>query len=187
MTQSSPSSDPIVGNSNSPHSDPLDILLIHNRWANENVLKACASLSHEQFHQKFDMGVGSLHDTMRHVLGAMRGWTDMLRGDMQPGKTPRPRLEDEGERSAESLLALLEEVSDELDNALREGSMSDVLSGERGGHSYSFTRGGIATHVTTHGMHHRAQCLNMLRSLAVDPLPPTAVLEWMLMVDAISP
>jgi uncharacterized damage-inducible protein DinB len=37
-------------------------------------------------------------------------------------------------------------------------------------------------HVTTHGMHHRAQCLNMLRQLAVpgisDRLPEIDVLEW---------
>ncbi|MCH7793309.1 MAG: hypothetical protein IID31_13640, partial [Planctomycetes bacterium] len=49
--------------------------------------------------------------------------------------------------------------------------------------SYSFTRGGVLTHVATHGMHHRAQCLNMFRSLGIAPLPPTSVLEWMLMVD----
>jgi uncharacterized damage-inducible protein DinB len=30
----------------------------------------------------------------------------------------------------------------------------------------------------THGMHHRAQCLNMLRRLGVQPLPPSSVAEW---------
>ena len=48
---------------------------------------------------------------------------------------------------------------------------------------YSFTRGGVLTHVATHGMHHRAQCLNMFRSLGIAPLPSNSVLEWMLMVD----
>jgi uncharacterized damage-inducible protein DinB len=36
----------------------------------------------------------------------------------------------------------------------------------------------VLTHVTTHGMHHRAQCLNMLRQLGVTPLPPSSVTEW---------
>jgi uncharacterized damage-inducible protein DinB len=40
----------------------------------------------------------------------------------------------------------------------------------------------MLVHVTTHGMHHRAQCLNMLRHLAVpgvsDRLPEIDVLEW---------
>ena len=43
-------------------------------------------------------------------------------------------------------------------------------------------RGGVLTHVMTHGMHHRAQCLNMFRQLGVKG-PPSAVVEWMLMVD----
>jgi uncharacterized damage-inducible protein DinB len=30
-------------------------------------------------------------------------------------------------------------------------------------------------------MHHRAQCLNMLRHLGVTPLPPSSVTEWDLM------
>jgi uncharacterized damage-inducible protein DinB len=40
----------------------------------------------------------------------------------------------------------------------------------------------MLAHVTTHGMHHRAQCLNMLRRLEVaglsDNLPELDVLEW---------
>jgi uncharacterized damage-inducible protein DinB len=39
-------------------------------------------------------------------------------------------------------------------------------------------------HVATHGMHHRAQCLNMLRQLGVNPLPPISVLEWILSTGA---
>jgi uncharacterized damage-inducible protein DinB len=39
-------------------------------------------------------------------------------------------------------------------------------------------------HVTTHGMHHRAQCLNVLRRLEVpgvsDRLPDLDALEWQL-------
>jgi uncharacterized damage-inducible protein DinB len=38
--------------------------------------------------------------------------------------------------------------------------------------------GAILTHATTHGMHHRAQCLNMLRHLGVTPLPQSSVIEW---------
>ena len=39
-------------------------------------------------------------------------------------------------------------------------------------------RAAVLTHVATHGMHHRAQCLNMLRRLDVQPLPPSSVSEW---------
>ena len=37
----------------------------------------------------------------------------------------------------------------------------------------------MLAHVATHGMHHRAQCLNMLRQLGA-PLPEIDLLEWQL-------
>lgn len=159
-------------------SDPLEILLTHNRWATRNLLEVCAALSEEQFHRAFDMGPGSLHDTVTHILGAMRGW-----GDMLAGRDQRPRLEGE-KRTPQQLLELLDEIADDLENSAKTHPTDETVSGERGGRSYTFTRGGVLTHVTTHGMHHRAQCLNMLRQLGVDSLPPSAVVEWMLMVDA---
>ncbi|MCZ6835885.1 MAG: hypothetical protein O7G85_08935, partial [Planctomycetota bacterium] len=68
----------------------------------------------------------------------------------------------------------------------------------RGDKTFDFARGGIFPHVMTHSMHHRAQCLNMLRQIQGAPmtgvpeagipgaggdvkLPPSSVLEWMLM------
>jgi hypothetical protein len=44
-----------------PASDPLDILLTHDRWATRGVLEACAALTPEQFQLRFDIGPGSLH------------------------------------------------------------------------------------------------------------------------------
>jgi len=44
------------------------------------ILDACGKLTDEQFHQRFDIGLGSLHDTTTHILGAMRWWGDLLTG-----------------------------------------------------------------------------------------------------------
>lgn len=155
--------------------DPRDILLVHNRWATRHLLEACAALTDEQFHQRFEMGPGSLHDTITHILGAMRGWADLLAGREQ-----RPRLEAEGgPRTVDQLLTLLDELSDELEALAAAHPDDEEVSGERGGRTWTFRRGGVLTHVTTHGMHHRAQCLNMLRQLGVEELPRSAVVEWM--------
>ena len=159
-----------------PISDPVAILVRQNRWATENMLKACRDLSDEQFHQKFEMGPGSLHDTLTHMLGAMRGWSDLLAGREQ-----RPRLEESGPYTVDQLDDLLAEISDDLENLATSHPTDEIVTGERGGRSWSFTRGGVVTHLTTHGMHHRAQCMNMLRQLGVDPLPPSAVVEWLIM------
>ena len=56
------------------------------------------------------------------------------------------------------------------------------------GHTHRFTLGAALVHVTTHGMHHRAQCLNMLRHLGVpgvsDRLPEIDPLDWQLNANA---
>jgi uncharacterized damage-inducible protein DinB len=160
-------------------SNPLEILLKHDRWATRNMLDACAPLSHEQLHRRFEMGRGSVHDTTAHIIGAMRRWQDML-----AGRPDRPRIDQDGmEHSIAELIALHEQIAEEFAQLARGQPLDGVITAERGGKKYAFTRGAILVHVTTHGMHHRAQCLNMLRHLGVSPLPLSSVLEWIRTVD----
>ena len=161
-----------------PTSDPVEILAATNRWATQNIIKACRGLSEEQLHQRFEMGVGTLHDTIVHILQAMRGWSDLL-----AGRSQRPPLEGKSKHTVDELSAMLAEISGDFESLARSHPVDEIVSGERGGKQYSFTRGTVITHVTTHGMHHRAQCLNMLRHLGIDPLPPSAIVEWSMMVD----
>jgi uncharacterized damage-inducible protein DinB len=158
-----------------PESDCLQILLSHDRWATAQILDACRKLPADQFHRRFDIGPGSLHDTLTHIAGAMRTWTETL-----AGQEPRPRLEVDGQRrTPEQLLSLLEEVWQEFSAEGRRRPIEEMVSRRtRDGKTLHLTRGAVLTHVTTHGMHHRAQCLNMLRQLGVKPLPPSSVAEW---------
>jgi uncharacterized damage-inducible protein DinB len=41
-----------------------------------------------------------------------------------------------------------------------------------------FGRGTAMVHIATHGMHHRAQALNMLRRLGVTDLPELDAVAW---------
>ena len=124
------------------------------------------------------MGPGSVHDTVTHLVSSTRAW-----GDMLAGREQRPRLEGT-EHSPDELLKLWDEVAADLAANARAHPVDELVTGTRGGKSYTFPRGGVLTHVTTHAMHHRAQCLNMLRHLGIQPLPTSSVLEWMLTVDA---
>jgi len=157
-------------------SDPAEILLQHNRWGTRQIIEACRNLSHEQCHQQFEIGLGSVHDTVLHILSAMRGWTDLL-----AERESTPRLEDEGEKTPEELLALLDETQADFEKHTRGLPVDQPFTRERGGREYTFTRGQVLTHVMTHGVHHRAQCVNMLRHLGVEKLPDPSVLMWMLM------
>jgi uncharacterized damage-inducible protein DinB len=155
-----------------PASDPLEILLAHDRWATRQTLDACSKLSDEQFHRRFDMGPGSLHDTLTHILAAMRVW-----GDLLAGREQRPRLEGT-QRTVAELTALHDEIAPDLAASARAHPLEETVSRIREGKTYQFTRGAVLMQVTTHAMHHRAQCLNMLRQAGVNPLPPSSVVEW---------
>jgi uncharacterized damage-inducible protein DinB len=155
-------------------SDPLQILLAHNEWATRQILQACAALTPEQFHRQFEMGPGSLHATTTHILMAMQTWTDIL--NQRP---PRPRLDQDGaERTPAQLLELLDKTCADLAAVARSHRLDETVTRVRDGKTFTFIRAVALTHVTTHGMHHRAQCLNMLRHLGAEPLPPSAVTEW---------
>ena len=161
-----------------PASDPLDILLRHNQWGTHQVLDACEPLSNEEFHQRLAIGPGSLHDTLTHIIGAMRSW-----GDVLAEREIRSRPEGESHSIAE-LRVMLDEATADLTKSAAAHPNDEVLTRERGGREYSFTRGAVLTHVTTHGVHHRAQCLNMLRQLSREELPPLSAIEWSVLSSA---
>jgi uncharacterized damage-inducible protein DinB len=114
------------------------------------------------------------------MLGAMRTWTDTL-----AETEPRPRLETDGQRrTPEQLEALLEESWRAFAAEAKRRPVTDLMTRTlRDGRTVRLTRGAILAHVTTHGTHHRAQCLNMLRQLGVKPMPPSSVAEWTFLVD----
>ena len=148
-------------------------LLRYNAWATRVLLDRCRSLTPEQFRQRFDIGPGSLHDALRHVISAMRRWTDRLSG--------RPAAEPIGtSHTPDELLALLDHVDRELGEVLgavaRDDRLDELMSVEFT--PKRFTRGTALVHVFAHGVHHRAQALNMLRRLGVTDLPELEAWNW---------
>jgi uncharacterized damage-inducible protein DinB len=155
-------------------SDYLEILLSHDRWATHEILKACEGLSDGQFHHRFEIGPGSLHDTLTHMLAAIRVWTRTLAG-VDAGQ----RLDQDGvKRNPTDLTALADTVYAEYAKETTRLPASQTVTRMREGKTFQFTRAAVLVHVATHGAHHRAQCLNMLRHLCVKPLPRTSVTEW---------
>ena len=174
----------LVGDAPRAASDPLDILLRHDAWATREVLRACSGLTDEQWHRRFEIGPGSLHDALTHVVGAMLRWADRIDG---PPTELRPSIEGIARRTPAELLALLEAAESGLaasaDRARARG-LGTEFDVTLAGKTHRFTLGAALVHVTTHGMHHRAQCLNMLRHLGApgisDRLPEIDPLDWQL-------
>jgi predicted O-methyltransferase YrrM/uncharacterized damage-inducible protein DinB len=163
-------------------SDTLNSMLAHDAWATREVLRACAALDDGAWHRAFEIGPGSLHDTLTHIVGAMFRWADRIDG---PPRQVRPSIEDGTRRTPAELLALLDLAAADLAASAaraRHRGLATKLDVTLGGTAYRFTLGGMLAHVATHGAHHRAQCLNMLRRLELagvsDQLPEIDFLEW---------
>lgn len=153
--------------------DPVGTMLAHNAWANDHLIEACARLTDAQLDHEFPMGLGTLRRSITHIIGAMRGWTDLL------AKRPaRDRIENGAPAGPAEWRTLHADAARDLAEHALSGPLDEVLTAERGGKSYSFVRSHVLVHVTTHGVHHRAQCLNMLRHLGVTDLPPNSGMTW---------
>ena len=155
----------------------IERLLDHNEFATRTLLAACRSLSEAQFHQRFEIGLGSLHDTLRHVLGAMLRWSDRI-----TQRELRPSIEKSGRGfTPDELLQLLQQADREMRSAAetveRKLDQKFTVAFTLEMAPEQFTFGSAIVHVATHGVHHRAQCLNMLRQLGVQEPPSIDALD----------
>lgn len=148
----------------------MTVMLDHNAWATRVLIESCRDLSDEQFHQKFDIGVGSLHDTLRHVVGAMLRWADRI------GERPlRTTIEDGPLLRVDALLALLHQADAELralaESLERADGWNTTINFPNGvGGEFAFSKAAAIVHVLTHGAHHRAQAVHIRRRLGLAPL-----------------
>ncbi len=157
----------------------IDRLLGHDAWATRVLLERCRDLTPAQFSQKFEMGLGTTHDTLLHIVGAMYRWADRI-----GGRPLRPRLEDEPRTwTPDEIMARLDDCAPDLAGVVKRVVTEDRLDEKMefvvaDQPPFVFTRGTAIVHVTTHGVHHRAQALNMLRRLGLNDLPNLDAVEW---------
>lgn len=177
-------------------SDPTNILIAHDAWATRRLLNLCRSLSREQFHHPFDLGLKTLHLTLTHIVGVMRRWTDRIAErpvrpmlDAVPG-APSALGAETKDRTPDDLLSLLDDAERDLKSviaSLRPDGFASLLRlefpDEQGRmRRHTSTKGAALVHLCTHSMHHRAQAIIMLRSLNIpgisDQIPETDAMEW---------
>jgi len=150
-------------------------LLDHNQWANDALIDACDRLTDDQLDRPFDISRGSLRAIVTHALGATRGWTDVL-----AKRDQRDRLDETHPYTPADWSRMAPEIHADLADAALSGPMDEILTPQRRGKTHRFVRAHVIAHATTHAVHHRAQCLQILKQLGVDPLPQSSVVEWML-------
>lgn len=158
----------------------LDRLLAHDAHSTRVLIERCRPLGAAQLTRRFDIGPGSIHETLRHLVGAMSRWADRIGGE-----PTRPDLdEDDRVRTLDELLDALDRAAADLGVAARrvddDGRLDEMMEMTVPGYPepFRFTRGTAIVHIVTHGAHHRAQVLNMLRQLGETDLPDVDAIEW---------
>ena len=150
----------------------------HDVWATQILLDVCRPLAPDQFDQSFEMGPGSIRRTFLHMISAKVFWTDQLRGqtrDDYPPDTHRSASVDEIAALHRATSADFEQLAISLIEANR---LSETIPASPRPNAPQLRVGSVLIHVPNHGTHHRAQILNMLRRLGVQPLPAIDVDDW---------
>jgi uncharacterized damage-inducible protein DinB len=157
--------------------DLLDRLLGHDEWTTGELLRRCGELTDDQFHAQFDVGLGSIHRTLVHVIGNIRVWSDLMRSGTTDGATSEWRERDLG--------GLVEAFRDSytgfasLARQLQaDGRLNEEWVDSLDDPPQTKTYGGAILHVITHNMHHRGELMHMLDRSGVRDLPEGDLLTW---------
>lgn len=153
--------------------DLLDRLLLHDAWTTKQLLEICGTLSDEQLDKEFDIGHRTLRATLHHVISNMEIWSSLMAEKECPRQT---------ERSVPGMIRRLKSAASQLESIARKTAdahawdelWTDYLDDPPRKKSF----GTAIAHMITHGMHHRAQILYMLRLSGVRSLPEGDVFSW---------
>ncbi len=138
-------------------------LFRYGQWANGRILAACSDLADEQLDQPKELGLGSLRNTLFHVMVVEEIWLE--RWLQKPWRSFQ--VEAKG-TSLQEIEERLREVANQRDTFLQQ------VGKDVGGQvcHYRDARGNpqsnrldeLLMHVANHGIHHRAQALHFLKS-----------------------
>jgi uncharacterized damage-inducible protein DinB len=154
--------------------DILDRILSHDAWTTRELLSQAEALPAEAMDRTFPIGHGTLRKTFSHMIGCMEGWTRILQKSLPGGPAPASDVRDD----LPSLIERLDHVAAALAGTSRAIQAAGRLDERVHFDGEAFSLGAIIAHVITHGQHHRAQVLNMMRHLGVSPLIEGDVLTW---------
>ncbi|MEM1445614.1 MAG: DinB family protein [Planctomycetota bacterium] len=156
--------------------DLLDRLIGHDAAATRCLLELALPLSDADLDRAFPVGLGTLRRTFVHVVENAETWTDLMDG-VDP--RVRPVATDE---SIGALLRRFDVVSVRFARLARSivdaGRLDDCFVDVLDSPAKDKSFGAGILHIATHGMHHRAQLLFMMRRLGLPHVPEGDALSW---------
>jgi uncharacterized damage-inducible protein DinB len=157
----------------SPDRLPLHWLFAHNAWATEQLLAFCENLSEQQLAATAPGAVGSVFETLHHVIQAEGGYLSRLAPELRPAHWQRYVAKDyasirERARELEGLWNTYA-AADPDAAAIRGVTWPDVR--------HEFPAGVEMAQAVSHSYGHREQVCTILTSLGLQP-PDLSGLAW---------
>ncbi|HLW02241.1 MAG TPA: DinB family protein [Ktedonobacterales bacterium] len=155
--------------------DILDRYLGYEAWTFRHFLVRCREVSPTQLHQPFDIGHGTLYDTIAHSIENLEVWTDLMRERPVRELSPLPDDIDACLQRFDAAMADFAAYAHELaaSNRLNETYL-DVLDKP----PTPKTFGGTILHVLTHTTVHRWEMQHILQRLGLSDLLEGDALSW---------
>lgn len=148
--------------------DTLREYLRFSDWATRRVIAAARPLGDDRLDQPIPIGLGTLRRTLTHLRDAEEWWVGNWRGsgDGSFEKLKDTTGLDELTRLLEASIAARDAYLESCD---AERLLSPVTVEAAPGAPLTFRTGESVMQLPTHGTHHRAQALAMLRRLGAPP------------------
>lgn len=155
--------------------DILDRYLGYEAWTLRYFISRCRDLSPSHLHQTFDIGNGTVHATLDHIIGNLESWTDLMRE--RPMRHLPPLT-----GSTDSYLQRFDETMADFTDCARalvaEGRLDDTYVDVLDTPPSPKTFGGTLLHVLTHSTVHRWEIQHMLQRLGLNDLIEGDALSW---------
>jgi uncharacterized damage-inducible protein DinB len=158
-------------------SDDFPALFRYFRWADERLIAACRTISHDRYIAEPAHGWSSLRSTVAHLAGAAELWLQRLSG----GANPTTIRSDADLPTLDDSARLLDETHDGFDRYV--AGLSPAQLGETfsyvsmAGRETSAPLWSVLRHVVNHGTYHRGQAASKIHLLGGER-PATDLLLW---------
>lgn len=155
--------------------DILDRYLAYEAWTLRHFISRCRELSPEQLHTPVDVGPGSVHKTVTHIISNLESWTDLMRQRPVRNLPPIAANVDEYLQRFDAAMADFDDYAkiSAAENRL-DATYVDVLDNP----PVEKSLGGTILHLLTHTTVHRWEIQHMLQRLGLHDLLEGDALGW---------
>jgi len=155
--------------------DILDRYLGYEAWTLRHFLVRCREVTPAQFHQRFDIGHGTLYDTTAHIISNLEVWTDLMRERPVRQLSPLPDAIDACLERFDAAMSDFADCAHVLAASSRlDETYVDVLDDPPAPKTF----GGAILHVLSHTTVHRWEMQHLLQRLGLSDLLEGDALSW---------